>query len=68
MPSFMEHIEIIQKYPNGRFEVWRVLIDPKEKLYPVYWKWHEDNFKYKRMAELWVKRKFPDHKIEYEAR
>lgn len=45
-----------------------MLIDPKEKLYPVYWKWHEDNFKYKRMAELWIKSKFHDYKIEYEAR
>ncbi|WP_448138027.1 hypothetical protein [Sphingobacterium siyangense] len=44
MTEFKEHIEIFRETSGTRFEAWRVLIDPKEKLYPVYWKWDEGKF------------------------
>lgn len=50
MAAYKEHIEIFRETWGTGYEAWRVLIDPKEKLYPVYWKWDEVKFENREFA------------------
>jgi len=65
MTEFKEHIEIIRETWGTRFEVWRVLIDPKEKLYPVYWRWDEGKFADRDLAVQNMKRRYPALEIRF---
>lgn len=65
MTKFKEHIEIVKEISGTRFEVWRVLIDPKEKLYPVYWKWNEGKFEHQECAVQTMKRRYPNLEIRF---
>lgn len=65
MAEFKEHIEIFRETYGTRFEAWRVLIDPKEKLYPVYWKWDEGKFENRDFAILTMKRRYPVLEIRF---
>ena len=63
MTEFKEHIEIFRETCDTRFEAWRALIDPKEKLYPVYWKWNEGKFEHIEFAVRSMKRRYPNLEI-----
>lgn len=65
MAEFKEHIEIFRETCGTRFEAWRVVIDPKEKLYPVYWKWDEGKFGDRDLAVLTMKRRYPALEIRF---
>lgn len=65
MAEFKEHIEIFKETLGTRFEAWRVLIDPKERLYPVYWKWHEGKFGNREFAVRSMQRKYPNLEIRF---
>jgi len=65
MTEFKEHIEIIRETYGTRFEAWRVLIDPKEKLYPVYWKWDEGKFENREFAGWSMQRQYPNLEIRF---
>lgn len=65
MTEFKEHIEIFRETCCTRFEAWRVLIDPKEKLYPVYWKWDERKFEHREFAVQSMKRRYPNLEIRF---
>ncbi|WP_333577530.1 hypothetical protein [Sphingobacterium sp.] len=63
MIEFKEHIEIFRETYGTRFEAWRVLIDSKEKLYPVFLKWDEGKFEHKEFAVQSMKRRYPNLEI-----
>lgn len=65
MNEFKEHIEIFKETLGTRFEVWRVVIDPKEKLYPVYLKWDEGKFKNREFAVRSMRRQYPLLEIRF---
>ncbi len=65
MTEFKEHIEIFREAYGTRFEVWRVLIDPKEKLYPVHWKWDEGKFENREFAVQSMRRRYPRLEIRF---
>lgn len=65
MTEFKEHIEIFRETYSTRFEAWRVLIDPKEKLYPVYWKWDEGKFENSEFADQTMKSRYPALEIRF---
>lgn len=65
MTEFKEHIEIFKETLGTRFEAWRVLIDPEEKLYPVYLKWDEGKFENRGFANQLMKRRYPALKIRF---
>ncbi|MGJ1404486.1 hypothetical protein [Sphingobacterium siyangense] len=59
MTEFKEYIEILRETSGTRFEAWRVLIDTREKLYPVHWKWDEGKFENREFAVQSMKRRYP---------
>ncbi|WP_293939072.1 hypothetical protein [Sphingobacterium sp. UBA5996] len=65
MTELKEHIEIFRETLGTHFEAWRVLIDPKEKLYPVYWKWDEGKFEHREFAVETMKRRYPNLEIRF---
>lgn len=65
MSKYKEHIEIFRETRGTRFEAWRVLIDPKEKLYPVHWKWDEGKFADRGLAMQNMKRRYPALEIRF---
>jgi hypothetical protein len=65
MTEFKEHIEIFRETLGTRFEAWRVLIDPKEKLYPVFWKWDEGKFENREFAVRSMQRRYPNLAIRF---
>ncbi|KKO89061.1 hypothetical protein AAW12_23155 [Sphingobacterium sp. Ag1] len=65
MCEFKEHIEILRETSGTRFEAWRVLVDPKEKLYPVFWKWDEGKFENREFAIRTMKRRYPALEIRF---
>lgn len=65
MCEFKEHIEILRETSGTRFEAWRVLVDPKEKLYPVFWKWDEGKFENREFAIRTMKRRYPVLEIRF---
>ena len=65
MTEFKEHIEIFRESRGTRFEAWRVLIDPKEKLYPIFWKWDEGKFDNREFAVQTMKRRYPALEIRF---
>lgn len=65
MTEFKEHIEIFRETSGTRFEAWRVLIDPQEKLYPVFFKWDEGKFENGEFAIQSMRRRYPNLKIRF---
>ncbi|WP_411973682.1 hypothetical protein ACLCDV_10965 [Sphingobacterium sp. Lzh-3] len=63
MTKFKGHIEIFRETSGTRFEAWRVLIDPQEKLYPVFFKWDEGKFENREFAIQSMKRRYPNLEI-----
>ncbi|GEM_PF-485466 len=65
MCELKEHIEIFRETSGTRFEAWHVFIDPKEQLYPVYWKWDEGKFENREFAVQSMKRRYPVLEIRF---
>ena len=65
MTEFKEYIEIFRETSGTHFEAWRVLIDPKEKLYPVFWRWEEGKFENGEFAFRSMQRQYPLLEIRF---
>ena len=56
-------IEIRHNKEYGRYELWEIIYDPKEKLYPVSWTFFHNFSTCRKTVEYMAKKQFPhlDH-------
>lgn len=47
------------KYSN-MYELWRIIIDREDKLYPIHWKWLEFHANTKATLKYLAKKNFPE--------
>lgn len=58
MGEFDERLKIEYNQYTGMFELWRLIIDKNDKLYPVHWRWLEDQREDKEMLRYLAMKKF----------